>query len=123
MRLFFPSVRPVVPVGIVTNHSTEIKAAGGDKPTQSGTIVGELNRIYGDLRAIDSGKDYACVAQLDQSEIRPQTQRMVVQGDEHPIAKCLVNGPLSNLHEFSAAFSCKPGDAMVRADGDRCEVW
>ncbi len=56
-------------------------------------------------------------------EIRPETQRTMVQGDEHPIAKYRVNGPLSNLHEFSAAFSCKPGDAMVRPDADRCEVW
>jgi endothelin-converting enzyme/putative endopeptidase len=32
-----------------------------------------------------------------------------------------VNGPLSNLPDFAAAFSCKAGDPMVRAE--RCEVW
>ena len=32
-----------------------------------------------------------------------------------------VIGPLSNLPEFQRAFSCKQGDAMVRAE--RCEVW
>ena len=56
-------------------------------------------------------------------EIRPETQRTMVQGDPHPIAKFRVNGPLSNLPAFSKAFSCKAGDAMVRPKADRCEVW
>jgi putative endopeptidase len=56
-------------------------------------------------------------------EIRQETQRTMVQSDPHPIAKFRVNGPLSNLPEFSAAFSCKAGDAMVRSTADRCEVW
>jgi len=55
--------------------------------------------------------------------IRPETQRKMVQGDPHPIAKFRVIGPLSNLHEFSAAFSCKPDSAMVRPAAERCEVW
>ena len=56
-------------------------------------------------------------------EIRRETQRTMIQTDPHPIAKFRVNGPLSNLPEFSSAFSCKPGDAMVRPKADRCEVW
>ncbi len=56
-------------------------------------------------------------------EIRPETQRLMVQGDPHPIAKYRVISPLSNLPEFATAFSCKPGSAMVRSDADRCEVW
>jgi endothelin-converting enzyme/putative endopeptidase len=56
-------------------------------------------------------------------ETRPETQRTMVQGDPHPIAKYRVNGPLSNLPAFRQAFNCKPGDAMVRPDADRCEVW
>ncbi len=56
-------------------------------------------------------------------EIRPETQRTMVQSDPHPIAKFRVIGPLSNLPAFSQAFSCKPGDAMVRPEADRCEVW
>jgi len=55
--------------------------------------------------------------------IRPETQRLMVQGDPHPIAKYRVIGPLSNMPEFAAAFSCKPGSAMVRPPADRCEVW
>ena len=56
-------------------------------------------------------------------ETRLETQRTMVQGDPHPIAKFRVNGPLSNLPAFQQAFSCKAGDAMVRPDPDRCGVW
>jgi len=56
-------------------------------------------------------------------EIRPETQRLMVQGDPHPIAKYRVIGPLSNLPLFQQAFSCKATDPMVRASGARCEVW
>jgi len=55
-------------------------------------------------------------------EIRPETQRLMVQGDPHPIAKYRVIGPLSNLTAFQQAFSCKAGDPMVRGE-KRCEVW
>jgi endothelin-converting enzyme/putative endopeptidase len=56
-------------------------------------------------------------------EIRPETQRTMVQGDPHPIAKYRVNGPLSNLPAFQAAFQCKADAPMVRPAADRCEVW
>ena len=56
-------------------------------------------------------------------ETRPETQRMMVQGDPHPIAKYRVIGPVSNMPEFAAAFGCKAGDPMVRAANQRCEVW
>ncbi len=56
-------------------------------------------------------------------ETRPETQRKMVQGDPHPVAKFRVNGPLSNLPAFSKAFACKAGDGMVRPAADRCEVW
>jgi putative endopeptidase len=56
-------------------------------------------------------------------ETRLQTQRLMVQGDPHPIAKYRVIGPLSNLPAFQQAFSCNRGDTMVRAEGERCEVW
>ncbi len=55
--------------------------------------------------------------------IRPETQRLMVQGDPHPIAKYRVIGPLSNLPQFQQAFSCKAGSEMVRSEEKRCEVW
>ena len=56
-------------------------------------------------------------------EIRPETQRMMVQGDPHPIAKYRVIGPISNLPAFATTFGCKAGAPMVRPPEKRCEVW
>lgn len=56
-------------------------------------------------------------------EIRPETQRLMIQGDPHPIAKYRVIGPLSNLPSFAEAFSCRAGSPMVRTSSERCEVW
>ena len=42
-------------------------------------------------------------------EIRPATQRQMVQGDPHPVAKFRVLGPLSNYPPFAETFSCKAG--------------
>jgi endothelin-converting enzyme/putative endopeptidase len=56
-------------------------------------------------------------------ETRAETQRTMVQGDPHPIAKYRVNGPLSNLPAFREAFACKADAPMVRPEAQRCEVW
>jgi endothelin-converting enzyme/putative endopeptidase len=56
-------------------------------------------------------------------ETRAETQRMMIQGDPHPVAKYRVIGPLSNMPEFAKAFGCKTDAAMVRPAEKRCEVW
>jgi putative endopeptidase len=56
-------------------------------------------------------------------ETRPETQKLMVQGDPHPVAKYRVLGPMSNFPPFAEAFSCKAGSAMTRSDADRCVVW
>ena len=56
-------------------------------------------------------------------ETRPETQRLMVQGDPHPVAKFRVIGPLSNFAPFASAFSCKPDSAMVRPAAQVCVVW
>jgi endothelin-converting enzyme/putative endopeptidase len=55
--------------------------------------------------------------------IRPETQRLMIQGDPHPTGRYRVIGPLSNLPEFQKAFSCRGGQPMVRPADKRCEVW
>lgn len=60
-------------------------------------------------------------AQWRGDETRPETQRLMVQGDPHPVAKYRVIGPLSNTPAFAKAFSCKAGQPMVRET--RCQVW
>jgi putative endopeptidase len=54
---------------------------------------------------------------------RIETQRLMIQGDPHPVAKYRVNGPLSNLPEFQQAFGCKENSAMVRPPAKRCQIW
>jgi putative endopeptidase len=53
--------------------------------------------------------------------IRIEQQRLMIQGDPHPIAKYRVMGPLANMPEFAQTFACKPDAAMVRAKP--CRVW
>ena len=57
------------------------------------------------------------------TNIRPEFARVLVLQDPHPLAKFRVDGPLSNMPQFAAAFQCKDGDAMVRAEKDRCVIW
>jgi putative endopeptidase len=49
--------------------------------------------------------------------------RTMVRTDPHSPSRFRVIGPLSNLPEFAAAFGCRPGDAMVRPDSVRVELW
>ena len=56
-------------------------------------------------------------------ETRPETQKLMVQGDPHPVAKYRVLGPMSNFPPFAEAFSCKAGSPMTRPDTERCVVW
>jgi putative endopeptidase len=51
--------------------------------------------------------------------------RTQAQADQygHSAAKWRVNGPLSSLPAFAAAFGCKRGDPMVRAETVRWTVW
>ncbi len=55
--------------------------------------------------------------------VRPAAARLAVSTDPHPPGKYRVLGPLSNMPEFAKAFQCKPGDAMVRSEPERCSVW
>ena len=52
---------------------------------------------------------------------RPEAVRLHAEVDPHSPPHFRVNGPVSNMPEFAAAFSCAPASPMVRAD--RCEVW
>jgi putative endopeptidase len=57
------------------------------------------------------------------TNMRPEIARLIAMQDPHPLAKFRVNGPLSNIPQFAAAFACKEGDAMVRPEKERCVIW
>jgi putative endopeptidase len=54
---------------------------------------------------------------------RPEFLRFLVSSDPHPPSKWRVNGPLSNMPEFKAAWGCKDTDPMVRPAADRPHIW
>lgn len=52
---------------------------------------------------------------------RPEYVKLQVKTDPHPNATYRVNGPLSNMPEFTEAFKCPPGSPMHR--DKRTEIW
>ena len=62
-------------------------------------------------------------AQVWAQNIRPEAARLRVATDSHPLGKFRVNGPLSNMTQFAAAYQCKAGDPMVRPPEQRCQIW
>jgi putative endopeptidase len=54
---------------------------------------------------------------------RPEALRLLAATNPHSPPKYRVNGPLSNVSAFAAAFSCAEGAGMVRPKDKRCEVW
>jgi len=52
---------------------------------------------------------------------RPEFSRLLINVDPHSPAEFRVNGPLSNLPDFAAAWKCAPTAKMVRKN--QCQVW
>jgi len=62
-------------------------------------------------------------AQARRGNVRPEQARLLIQTDSHAPGEYRVNGPLSNMPEFAAAFACKQGDKMVRPETIRARIW
>ena len=62
-------------------------------------------------------------AQLWRSVARPDYERTRLNTDPHAPWMWRVNGPLSNMPEFAAAWGCKAGDPMVRPAEKRAAIW
>jgi endothelin-converting enzyme/putative endopeptidase len=54
---------------------------------------------------------------------RPESERLQLQTDPHPVAKSRTNETLRNMPAFHEAFKCQRGDAMVRAAEKQCRLW
>ena len=61
------------------------------------------------------------VAQASCSNERDEDKRLLAIADPHSPPEYRVNGVMSNMPEFATAFSCKPGQPMVRAKA--CKIW
>ena len=66
---------------------------------------------------------FLAYARLSRVQVTPERQRVWINTNEHAPARWRTNGPLSNMPQFAAAFGCKAGDAMVRADSLRPVIW
>ena len=62
-------------------------------------------------------------ANVWRNNIRPEALRLRLNTDPHAPGHYRVNGPLSNLPEFSAAFQVPPGSPMARPEKERVLIW
>jgi putative endopeptidase len=66
---------------------------------------------------------FLAYAQSWRRNTRPEAIRLLVTTDPHSPPPYRVMGAISNTPEFAAAFGCKAGDAMVRAENLRPRIW
>jgi putative endopeptidase len=66
---------------------------------------------------------FLAFARVWAGSVRPETERLLVNIDPHPLGRFRATAPLSNIPQFAAAFQCKDGDKMVRPEKDRCVIW
>ena len=85
------------------------------KATTAGQVLPAIDGFTPDQRFFIGMAQWAC------SNIRPEAARLQAQTDPHSPPRYRVNGVVSNMPEFAAAFSCKPGQAMVKPKV--CKVW
>ncbi|MET0619584.1 MAG: M13 family metallopeptidase, partial [Thermoanaerobaculia bacterium] len=60
-------------------------------------------------------------ARVWSANVRPELAKLLMNTNPHPLPEFRANGAPSNIPAFAAAFSCKAGDPMVRADV--CRIW
>jgi putative endopeptidase len=66
---------------------------------------------------------FLAYAQARRQVWRDPALRIQVQTGVHSPGEFRVNGPLANMPEFAATWGCKPGDPMVRPEGERVRIW
>lgn len=54
---------------------------------------------------------------------RPETLRMNAIVDPHSPPRDRINGVVTNMPEFTRAFHCKPGQALVKPPEKMCRIW
>ena len=62
-------------------------------------------------------------AQWDCANERPEDMRVRALTDPHSPARYRINGVAVNMPDFAEAFSCKPGQPMVKPSANVCRVW
>ncbi len=60
---------------------------------------------------------------FEREHSRPEFEKTLALTDPHSPARFRVNGPMSNLPEFYAAFAVKKGDKLYREPKNRAKIW
>jgi len=110
------------------------KLSAGEDTADNGGIHIALAALDNTLKAQGKGLDSPAPGGLTQlqtfflsfaniwcGENRPEAARTAVMTQGHSLNRYRVNNVVSNMNEFAHAFSCKPGQKMVRANA--CRVW
>ncbi|WP_456969647.1 M13 family metallopeptidase [Luteibacter sp. HA06] len=62
-------------------------------------------------------------ARMWRGNVGVKSAEMLLGVDRHAPASTRVNGPASNMSQFSRAFGCKTSDVLDRPDKDRVVIW
>ena len=98
--------------------------------------LGGLNIAYRAFQKAEQGKKppsiggfasdqrfFLAYVQIWAANDRPEWERLMVNTNSHPLSRFRAIAAPSNMPEFTRAFDCKPGDAMVRPTNMRCQIW
>lgn len=66
---------------------------------------------------------FLAFAQVWAANDRPEFDRLMVNTNEHPLARFRAIAPPSNMPEFARAFRCTEGDPLARPAAERCVIW
>ena len=80
-----------------------------------GTLAGKPEPAPIDGLSADQ-RFFLAWARVWSANVRPELAKLLMNTNPHPLPEFRANGAPSNIPAFAAAFSCKSGDPMVRAD-------
>ena len=118
------SVFPDLHVNGELTQGENIADLGGVKIAYAALQRALAGRPAGAIGGFTPGQRFfLSFASLWRENIRPEALRLQVNTDPHSPPEFRVNGPLSNLAEFAAAFNVPEGSPMRRPPADRVEIW
>ncbi len=98
--------------GVKVAYAALSRALGKD-PAQAALVDGET----------PAQRFFLSWGTIWRNNIREDALRVRLNTDSHSPGRYRVLGPLSNLPEFGASFTCPSGSSMVRPEADRPSIW
>ena len=101
----------------VADLGGEILAYVAWKDATKDKLLTPIDGLTPDQRFFVGFAQWACTNE------RPEDLRVRAITDPHSPAKYRINGVVVNMPEFAEAFSCKPGQPMIKPANQICKVW